>query len=58
MPHCHEMHVGQVYMCPECGLELQVVKECRECATPEGECACEEPCIFECCGEELQLKQS
>ncbi len=28
MASCHEMKMGQVYVCEGCGLELQVVKEC------------------------------
>ena len=57
MTSCHDMHVGQVYVCQECGLELQVVSECRECGTSEEDCACEEPCTFRCCGEDLELKE-
>ncbi|UCF04212.1 MAG: hypothetical protein JSV33_09685 [bacterium] len=55
MPHCHEMKVGQVYACGECGIELQVVKECTECGTSEDEC-CHETCEFVCCDKPLVLK--
>jgi hypothetical protein len=55
MPSCHAMKLGQIYVCGECGLELQVVKECEECGE-EGECGLEE-CTFECCGEEMKLKE-
>jgi hypothetical protein len=56
MPNCHEMELGQVYVCEDCGLELEVVKECVECGTSAAECACEEPCVFSYCGEDMQLK--
>jgi hypothetical protein len=49
------MKLGQVYVCEECGLELQVVKECEECSDEEGECGLEE-CVFMCCDEEMKLK--
>ena len=29
MPSCHQMKLGQVYVCEECGLELKVVKACK-----------------------------
>ena len=57
MTNCHEMKLGQVYVCEECGLELKVVKECEECGTSADECGCEEPCTFSCCGETLKLKE-
>ena len=31
MAKCNELKMGQVYICPDCGVELQVVKECAEC---------------------------
>jgi hypothetical protein len=55
MPSCHEMKLGQVYVCEECGLEIKVVKECEECGE-EGECTLSD-CAFQCCGEELKLKE-
>lgn len=55
--HCHDMKKGQIYACEDCGLELQVVAECKECGTPQGECGCTEPCIFQCCGDSLKLKK-
>jgi predicted SprT family Zn-dependent metalloprotease len=33
MTNCHEMKKGEVYVCSECGLELQVVKECKDSGT-------------------------
>lgn len=56
MANCHEMKLGQVYVCEDCGLELQVVKECDECDKPQEECGCTEHCTFECCGKPLALK--
>ncbi len=52
----HKMKNGQIYVCEGCGLELKVVKESRECATPSEECECE-PRTFVCCGNELKLKE-
>jgi len=57
MANCHEMKLGQVYVCEDCGLELEVVKECKECGTEADTCGCEAPCTFECCGEPLKLKE-
>ena len=56
MPNCHEMELGQVYVCEDCGLELEVVKECVECGEDAASCECEEHCDFSCCGEEMKLK--
>ena len=38
--NCHEMKMGEVYACEDCGLELKVVKECRSCGTPAEDCKC------------------
>jgi hypothetical protein len=35
MASCHEMRLGQIYVCESCGLALKVVKECKEVGTPE-----------------------
>jgi hypothetical protein len=59
MPGCHEMRLGQVWRCEECGLELEVVAECENAGEPDEQCACHyenEPCSFSCCGKELVLK--
>ena len=56
MSNCHEMKKGQIYACKGCGLELKVVKECKECGISTEDCECE-PCTFVCCGEELRLKE-
>lgn len=57
MPSCHDMKLGQVYVCEGCGLELEVVQECDECGEEAGECTCIEHCSFECCGQEMKLKE-
>lgn len=57
MTSCHEMRLGQVYVCEDCGLELKVVKECEEVGTPEEDCSCAVHGGFECCGEPLKLKE-
>ncbi len=56
MASCHEMKMGQVYVCPDCGVELKVVKECAECGTEASACSCEVDCNLECCGKPLPLK--
>ncbi len=58
MPSCHDMKLGEVYVCETCGLELKVVKECDECGEDADSCACEEHCSFDCCGEEMKLKEA
>jgi len=55
MTNCHEMRTGQVYTCEECGVELQILKPCKESATPAENCDCA-PCAFSCCGKDLKLK--
>ena len=60
MPSCHEMREGEVYVCKDCGLELKVVKECRDATEGSLRCSCEEsesPCTFSCCGEEMVKKE-
>jgi hypothetical protein len=32
MPSCEDMKNGQIYMCKDCGLELQMVSECKTCS--------------------------
>ena len=52
MTTCVDMKVGQIYVCPECGVELQVVKACGESDHPS--CGPEE-CKLMCCDQEMQL---
>jgi len=56
MASCHEMKLGQVYVCEECGLELKVVKECTDHESEEA-CACEMESGFQCCGGPLKLRE-
>jgi hypothetical protein len=56
MAGCQDMKVGQVYICPSCGIELQVKKECTECCGSVALC-CDDPCQFACCGIPLVLKK-
>ena len=54
MSKCGDMKMGEVYACEDCGLELEVVREC--CGEAEGStCDCE-PCAITCCGKELTKK--
>jgi hypothetical protein len=50
------MKKGQVYMCGDCGLEIEVVKECDSCVGPDDECV-HETCSFVCCDKPLTLKE-
>jgi len=59
---CSEMKVGQVFVCEKCGLELKVMKECKDVGKSPEHCNCEtnggtECCNITCCGEELKLKK-
>jgi hypothetical protein len=60
MPGCHDLRHGEIYVCSDCGLELQVVKECRDVGKPAAECGCHEghehACTMTCCGKELVKK--
>jgi hypothetical protein len=47
------MKKGDIYRCEDCGLELQVITECKE---TEDDCGCQTPCTFSCCGIELTKK--
>lgn len=54
MVGCNEMKMGQIYTCPTCDIELQVIKECKEC---KDEACCKDPCDFSCCGVPLIQKK-
>ncbi|MGA1795904.1 MAG: hypothetical protein ACMUIL_08585 [bacterium] len=59
MSSCHDMRMGEIYMCEDCGLEIKVVKECMDVGTPEEECTCHDAggtCAIECCGKPLVKK--
>jgi hypothetical protein len=53
MAACSEMKAGEVYVCENCELEIQVVRSCAD--AEEGACACAES--LSCCGGALVLKQ-
>ena len=53
--NCHDMRKGDVYVCKDCGLELEVRAECKDCGKPASACECG-PCTFVCCDQELQKK--
>jgi len=57
MAQCHEMKKGEIYACPECGIALQVVEECKDIS--KDTCGCDISdleCAFSCCGQELVKK--
>jgi len=60
LPTCHEMKKGEIYVCEECGLAFQVIKECKDVGVPVAECGCHESaenaCTFSCCGKEMVKK--
>jgi predicted nucleic acid-binding Zn ribbon protein len=48
------MKKGEIYVCEDCGIELQVVKTCAD----DGSCTDhDEECGFTCCGKPLTKKQ-
>ena len=53
MTSCVDMKVGQVYVCPECRVALQVVKACGESDHPSWG---PQQCKLMCCYQEMQLK--
>jgi len=57
MTNCHELKLDEVYECPGCGLELKVVKECKDVGQPADDCCgSDENCTILCCGKELVKK--
>ena len=62
MPTCHEMKKGEIYVCSDCGLEIQVTKECGDPADAPADCGCFKPSApdntLACCGKELIKKTS
>ena len=60
MPSCHEMKKGEVYVCKDCGLELQVIKECKDAGTSAKGCCSHskgDSCNLSCCGKDLVKKK-
>jgi hypothetical protein len=61
MSTCHDMIKGEIYVCEDCGIELQVVKECANIHKSSDDCGCHpsgDPCTFSCCGKSLVKKES
>jgi hypothetical protein len=60
MPSCNDMKKGEVYYCAQCGLELKVMKECKDADDEATTCACcgedDICCDITCCGEPLTKK--
>jgi len=59
MSNCHEMKKGDIYYCEDCGIELQVVKECSHADIPASDCKCHaegESGGFICCNKLLKKK--
>ena len=57
--HCNDMKVGEVYACGNCGIELEVIKNCNH----EGHDQCCDSCAdesadcnFTCCGADMVKK--
>ena len=56
MAYCQEMKEGEIYYCSECGIELAVVKENKDCYDgKKGKCV--EPCVLKCCDTPLKLRK-
>jgi len=55
------MKKGEIYICEDCGLELEVVNECRDVGTPAESCGCHtesETGDLLCCNKQLIKKES
>lgn len=53
------MKKGEIYVCEDCGVELQVVKECDHAGEDAASCSCHDDgseCGFSCCGKPLVKK--
>ncbi len=57
MATCDELKKGYTLVCDECGLELQVVKACKDCDTSKGSCNVES-CTFQCHDKPLTVKKA
>lgn len=55
MVHCHDMKLGQVYFCEECGLELKVAKSCTVDGNHPKGVSCTR-CIHVCCDKDMKLR--
>ena len=57
MADCSTMKKGEIYVCLNCGIELQVVRECDADRCPSHQGTQSGGCTCSCCGEELVKKQ-
>ncbi|AYZ74567.1 hypothetical protein EGX98_11335 [Fusobacterium necrophorum] len=58
MASCETMKKGQVYVCEDCGFEVEVIKECNCHEDPNCPHDVHEDCCdFQCCGKPLALKK-
>ncbi len=59
MAGCQDMKKGEVYVCEGCGVELEVVRECRTEETEESRARHVEAdgCEVKCCDRPLKLKR-
>jgi hypothetical protein len=57
MVTCNLMKKGDIYMCKECGIQIQVLEECDKAKISSYECSSGSGCSFTCCGEDLVKKQ-
>jgi hypothetical protein len=62
MPTCHEMKKGEIYTCPNCKMEMQVIKECCDSSEVPPGAGCFQDSSPEntlaCCGVEMQQKHA
>ena len=66
MTSCDDFSVGEIWTCPDCGLEIKILKTCTACEDGES-CGCTDKdhdhehaphgCEFTCCGKPLVLKK-
>ena len=51
------MKKGEVYWCPKCGFEIEVLEECKtKHGHDTGDCNCSNE-AFTCCGQPMQRKK-
>lgn len=55
MVHCHDMKIGQIYVCRECGLELKVEKNCSADGKHPKGVSCVN-CMHVCCDKDMVLR--
>jgi hypothetical protein len=58
MSSCHDMKKGEIYVCEDCNLELQVISECDH-SCGDDDCTCHDDggeCALMCCNKPLKKK--